>query len=305
MSGGEAARPRRVELPRLPARRPDMHKGDAGRIAIVGGSRAMTGAPSLTARGALRGGAGLVRIFTPAAAHPIVAAAEICVMTTPVDDGGAGEFSAASIDGLLAGLEWADVLAVGPGLGASDAVRDVIARLLAVNKPLVLDADGLNAAAKIEQWWKLRSAPTILTPHPGEMARLRAGVRMVESHGSDDQARRTNAVEYARKTGAVVVLKGRRTVVCEAKTSFVNATGNPGMAAGGMGDVLTGLIAALWAQGLSPFDAACLAVYAHGEAADILADTIGPFGYLAREVADALPGVLARHVDPAPAPRGG
>jgi NAD(P)H-hydrate epimerase len=291
-------------LPRLPARKAEMHKGEAGRVAIVGGSLAMTGAPSLSARGALRGGAGLVRVFTPASAHPIVAAQEICVMTTPVEDAGTGELSMDSADALLSALEWADVVVIGPGLGTSDAVRDVVARLLTINKPLVLDADGLNAAAHIEQWWKRRSAATIVTPHAGEMARLRRGVGMVESHGSDDQARRANAVEYARHTGAIVALKGRRTVVCEAKTSFVNPTGNAGMAAAGMGDVLTGLIAALWGQGMSPFDAACLAVYAHGEAGDTLVDAIGPFGYLARDVADALPGVLARHIDPSPGPRG-
>lgn len=296
-SDSDRSASRQIELPSLPARRPTAHKGDVGRIAIVAGSRDMSGAASLTARGALRGGAGLVRVFTSASAFPIVAGAEMCVMTTPLDEDAEGRVSVSATDRLPAELQWADVVALGPGLGKSDGLTQLVLQLVtSVDRPLVLDADGLNAVAGEKEWWKRRSAPLVLTPHPGEMARLRSAAGEVATHGSDDQARRLAAARFAGLTGAVVVLKGHRTVVCDANSSFVNTTGNPGMATGGMGDVLTGLIAALIGQGLKPFPAACLAVHCHGAAADLLADRIGPVGFLAREVADELPSVLAKHI---------
>lgn len=296
-SDSDRSADQQIELPRLPARLPTAHKGDAGRIAIVAGSRDMSGAACLTARGALRGGSGLVRVFTSASAFPIVAGAEMCAMTTPLDEDAAGRLSASATERLQAELQWADVVAVGPGLGKSDGLTQLVLQLVAsVEGPLVLDADGLNAVAGEKEWWKGRSAPLVVTPHPGEMARLRSGAGEVATHGSDDQARRLAAARFAGLTGAVVVLKGHRTVVCDSNSSFVNTTGNTGMATGGMGDVLTGLIAALIGQGLEPFPAACLAVHCHGAAADVLADRIGPLGFLAREVADELPSVLAKHI---------
>lgn len=289
---------RPVELPRLPGRAPTAHKGEMGRVAIVAGSREMPGAACLAVRGALRGGAGLVRVFTPQSAFPIVAAAEMCAMTTPLDEDAEGRISASATDRLLSQLGWADVVALGPGLGKSDGLTKLVLELVArVEGPLVLDADGLNAVAREKEWWSRRSAPTIVTPHPGEMARLRAGAGDVATHGSDQQARLLAAAGFARRTGMVVVLKGHRTVVCDSDSSFVNTTGNPGMATGGMGDVLTGLIAALIGQGIKPFKAACLAVHCHGAAGDALAERVGRVGYLAREAADGIPAVLALHID--------
>ena len=297
-SQSNRASDRPVELPRLPARPPTAHKGEMGRVAIVAGSREMTGAACRAARGALRGGAGLVRVFTPQSAFPIVAAAEMCAMTTPVDEDSLGRIDASATDQLLAQLRWADVVALGPGLGQSDGLTKLVLELVArVERPLVLDADGLNAIVGENEWWSRRSAPMIVTPHPGEMARLRAGAGEVSTHGSDQQARLLAAAGFAGLTGVVVVLKGHRTVVCDSDSSFVNTTGNAGMATGGMGDVLTGLIAALVGQGLEPFEAACLAVHCHGAAGDLLAERVGPVGYLASEAADAIPATLALQID--------
>ena len=286
-----------TDIPRLPPRPPEMHKGQAGHVAIIAGSRGMSGAAVLSGLGALRGGAGLVRVCTPESVQPIVAAGEPCLMTVLLPE---------TREGLLDGLEaldqtWAHALAVGPGLGQSPRLQGLLWKLVeSADVPLVIDADGLNnlageASSSDEtrrRWRGLPDRPTIITPHPGEMARLRKSCGLPELKGNDDQTRLRIAHEFASYADIVVVLKGHRTVVCTRDEAYVNTTGNSGMATGGMGDVLTGLIAALLAQGLSAFDAARLGVYCHAAAADLLARQIGPFGYLAREVADALPAVL-------------
>jgi hydroxyethylthiazole kinase-like uncharacterized protein yjeF len=286
------------ELPRLAPRPAQMHKGQAGRVVIVAGSPGMSGAAVLAGLAALRGGAGLVRVCTPASVQPIVAASEPCLMTTGLPENGRGEVDAERALGAI-GLEWADVVALGPGIGQSQGARRLVAELLtAAQQPLVIDADGLNnlaAGCAGARWWEQRSGlPTLVTPHPGEMARLRRAAGLAGELTDTDQARLQVAYEYAMLTGAVVVLKGYRTVVCGHEAAYINTTGNPGMATGGMGDVLTGLIASLAAQGLSLFDAARLGVYCHGLAADLLAKRIAPVGYLAREVADAIPAALAQ-----------
>lgn len=282
------------EVPVLPTRPPAMHKGQAGRVAIVAGSRGMSGAALLSALGALRGGAGLVRVYCPGSILPIVAAGEPCLMTVPLPEDEAGHVALPSTTVL--DLKWADVLAIGPGLGQADSVGDTVARVLAeFAGPLVVDADGLNTLApRGPSVWSARTGrPTIITPHPGEMARLRAGAGLGGMTGDDDATRLQGAHEYAAQTGLTVVLKGHRTVVCTPTDAYVNTTGNAGMATGGMGDVLTGLAAALLAQGLRVFDAARLAVHVHGLAADHCARDVGPVGYLARDVADAVPRALA------------
>ncbi|MCG3128991.1 MAG: Bifunctional NAD(P)H-hydrate repair enzyme Nnr [Phycisphaerae bacterium] len=285
------------ELPRLPARAPETHKGEVGRVAVVAGSRDMPGAAILAARGALRGGAGLVRVFAPASAHAIVAAAEPCAMVSPLAEDGAGRIAFGALPALLEGLSWADVVALGPGLGTGEEQSRVVLGVLScVQKPLVLDADGLNAVAEQPTWWSGRDAATILTPHPGEMARLRGGAGLVEIRPVDHATRVLVATEVARLTSAVTVLKGRHTVVCDGRSTYANSSGNSGMATGGMGDVLTGLIAALVGQGLGAFQAACLGVCVHGQAADLVAETSGPVGYLARDVAEALPRALRGHI---------
>lgn len=289
-----------TDLPRLPPRPPRTHKGNVGRIAIIAGSRGMSGAAVLSAVGALRSGAGLVRVYAPVGVQPIVAASEPCLMTVPLDENPAGQIAAdAALRRLRADQAWPDVLAIGPGLGQSGELGSLVVSVLEMFAgPVVIDADGLNNLAVTDlgrPWWDARSQrPTVITPHPGEMARLCAHARLKIGNDPGDDARLKTAHAFARHTGVTVVLKGHRTVVCTPHEAYVNTTGNPGMATGGMGDVLTGLITALLGQGLSSFDAARLGVHCHGAAADLLARQIAPLGYLAREVADLLPAALAQ-----------
>ena len=290
-----------TDIPRRAPRAPETHKGQAGHVAIIAGSRGMSGAAVLAGLGALRGGAGLVRVFTPASVQPIVAASEPCLMTVPLPETKSGTIGYKAAEVLMGkAYEWADAVAIGPGLGPSSVPDADIAKLVglafASAGQIVGDADALNAMPELLHKWlaECDGPPPIITPHPGEMARLRRGAELPELKGHDDDTRLRSAHEYACLARCVVVLKGHRTVVATPDEAFINTTGNPGMATGGMGDVLTGLIAALLAQGLPPFDAARLAVHTHGAAADALAKDIGPCGYLAREVATALPTMLER-----------
>jgi len=284
------------EVPGLPPRADNTHKGQVGRVVVLAGSRGMSGAACLAALGALRGGAGLVRVCTPASVQPIIAASEPCLMSVPLAEDARGRLAAAAAVEISESLKWADVAAVGPGLGQTGEIAGLVASVLTrFDGPVVLDADGLNSIATVANWWKPRAGrPTVLTPHPGEMARLRAGAGLADHPISTDEERREAAVEFSRLSGAVVVLKGHRTVVAAESVAYVNTSGNAGMATGGMGDVLTGFIAALLGQGIPPFDAARLGAYAHGVAADLCAERIGPIGYLARDVAELLPAALAQ-----------
>jgi len=288
------------DVPALPPRPATLHKGQAGHVALVAGSRGLSGAAVLCGCGALRSGAGLVRLHCPASIQAIVAGSEPSLMTIGLAEDAEGrltyEGAAARID-----LAWPTVLAVGPGLGQALALPDLVAFLLRqFPGPVVLDADGLNNAAGLgARLWESRpNLPTVVTPHPGEMARLRQAAGLPELSGRDDGVRLQIAHEYAVRTGFTVVLKGHHTVVATATEAYVNPTGNAGMATGGMGDVLTGVIAALLAQGLTAFEAARLGVYVHGLAADRCAQQIGAVGYLAREVADGIPGALAEQSRP-------
>lgn len=304
MSAAGESSPQRVSgVTRPPAREKDAHKGNSGHVAIVAGSRGMSGAAALCALGALRGGAGLVRVYCPESIQSIVAALEPSLMTVALREDGLGRAIAVTPLSAL-GAGWAHALALGPGLGAGDGVRMFVDEVVsaASDVPLVLDADGLNAAAALdaarratagESWWApRRAAPLVLTPHPGELSRLRAAAGIEAEIGRSEAQRIDAAVGFARLANAIVVLKGAGTVVTDGSRVYVNETGNPGMATGGMGDVLTGLLAALIGRGIDAFDAACLAVHVHGAAADGLVRRIGSAGYLAREVADALPAAL-------------
>lgn len=298
------------DVPSLPPRPSHIDKHAAGHVAIVAGSRGMSGAAILCGLGALRGGAGLVRVYTPESVQPLVAAAEPCLMTYALPENRSGELSfKASGAAILSTPDWANVAAIGPGLGHNVGLSELVNALFQTFPgPLVLDADALNVAATAgwsAEWWRNRQAadspmsapavkpPVVLTPHVGEMQRLRRALKLSDLELTHDDARLLSACEVARATATIVVLKGHRTVVASAAAAYVNPTGNAGMAAGGMGDVLTGLIAALIAQGMPAFDAARLAVYVHGQAGDRLARQIGPIGFLARELADAIPAALA------------
>lgn len=290
-----------TSVPARPGREPAAHKGVAGRIAIIAGGEGMSGAAVLCGRGALRGGAGLVRVFAHEASQPIVAQAEPCVMTGCWPDTDLEEVHCDLYDPFREQLAWADVLAVGPGLGTTTAARNLLgATLSRWSKPVVIDADALNLLSQRDggpALWRgeriqLRG-PAIITPHPGEMRRLLEAAELPLDFDDSDEQRIAVATQYARLDAhLIVVLKGRRTVVADAGRVFVNESGNSGMASGGMGDVLTGLVAALIGQGMTPFEAACRGVWQHGAAADRLATEIGPVGFLASDVAEWLPRVL-------------
>ncbi len=270
-------------------RRADTHKGDYGRVLVLGGSIGLTGAPVLSALGALRAGAGLVTVGVPEAIYFIVASKLTEAMVHPLPESPSGTLSVISIPKLLSLAAKADVLAVGPGLSQEPPARAFAHRLLsAVNLPIVLDADGLNAFSGKDRakLWK-HQAPLVLTPHPGEMARL-----IGESIGTIQRNRKKIASQVAKEMKAVVVLKGHQTVIASPTSVAVNNTGNPGMASGGVGDVLTGIIAALIGQGLDPFAAAKTGVTVHGLAGDLAAHRVGQVGLIASDLLDSLPDAL-------------
>lgn len=255
----------------LPRRAPDAHKGSAGHALLVAGSPGKSGAAILAARAAVRAGAGLVTVAVPEPILPSVDLGSLESMTLALPAGPEGELGAGAADAVLAAAAGKSALALGPGLGRSTAAEGEIRRIaLQVDLPLVLDADGLNAFAGAAGDLRARRAPAILTPHPGELGRL-LGISSAEV-----QADRLAAARRAsEKTGAVVVLKGHRTLIASEAGVWINPTGNPGMASGGSGDVLSGLLSALLAQGLEPLDAARLGVYLHGLAGDLAVERQG------------------------------
>src|SRR5581483_779070 len=243
------------DLPRLPRRARDGHKGTYGKVLVVAGSRTMSGAAVLCGGGALRGGAGLVQVACPAGIQPVVAAGNPCYTTFPIRQHADGAFSEGAADDVVELGRAATVLAVGPGLGRSPDVAALVRELLTElpQLPAVIDADGLNVLAPFADEFRGRPAPLVLTPHPGEFARLTG-----RSAPETPRERQEQAAAFAARFGVVVVLKGAGTVVTDGERAFVNPTGNPGMATGGAGDVLTGLVAALIGQRLPAFDAAVL-----------------------------------------------
>lgn len=280
----------------LPPRRPDSHKGTYGHVLVVAGAPGRSGAAVMTARGAVRGGAGLVTAAVPEPLLATVDGGSLESMTVPLAAGPEGEVAAAAVETLLAVARDKDVVALGPGLGqgegTAEAIRDAVLRL---PLPLVLDADGCNAFAGRLGALAERSAATVLTPHPGELGRL-LGVG-----GNEVQADRVAAVRRAaRESGAVVVLKGFQTLIAaptgddRPATVSVCPLGNPGMATGGSGDVLTGLVAALLAQlGAAP-SAARLGVYLHALAGDLAAAEVGEVPLAAGDLLAALPVAFRR-----------
>lgn len=270
--------------PQIPKRARDAHKGVFGRVLILAGSPRMTGAALLCGGGALKAGAGLVTLGIPARIHPWIATRVTCEMTLPLADTAGGAFSWKAAEAALEFLAGADAFALGPGLGTDadtrDFVRDVTRRAPC---PGVVDADGLNTLTGQLEALRQAPAPRILTPHPGECARL-LGTTIEEVQADRPGAAR----RLARETGAVVALKGRGTVVDDGARVFVNDTGNPGMASGGTGDVLTGVAAGLLAGGMAPFDAAALAVRIHGRAGDLAARRVGEVSLTAADLLQSL-----------------
>jgi len=269
----------------LPRRAADAHKGTAGHVLVVAGSRGKSGAAILATRAVARGGAGLVTLATPASINAVCAGAVHEAMTEawPERDGGLG----CDPDRLAAAVAGKSAVVAGPGLGSARSIRDVVLWLLRYSDaPLVLDADALNALARNPSPLRRARAPVVLTPHPGEMGRL-AGLSTAEVQADRVAVARAFATEH----GCVLVLKGARTVVASGAFVWINPTGNPGMASGGMGDALAGLIGALLAQGLQASEAARLGVYLHGLAGDRVARR-GAVGMIASDLIDELPAAM-------------
>jgi len=248
----------------------------------------MSGAPALAGLAALRSGAGLVQIACPATIQPIVAGLVPCATTVGLASTAKGQLSSTKVLADIArAIASQDVIAIGPGLGQSNGLRKIVTGVLkaAKGRPTVVDADGLNALAATKQWWRHASGAIVLTPHPGEVKRLLAGAQLRVR--SEDRVKAAEAL--AKRTGAIVVLKGASTLVCDGSRVFTNTTGNPGMATGGAGDVLTGVIAALLGQGLASFEAAQLGVFVHGRAGDWAAKRQGQVSLIATDLIDGLP----------------
>ncbi len=267
----------------IPKRKSDAYKGECGRVFILAGSKGMTGAAALSALGALRIGAGLVTVGTAESEREILAVKLTEAMTRgfSMSGGGIGLLDKDEIRNIA---DNSDVFVVGPGMGRDYQTAELIKYLAEnVKTPMVIDADGLNAIAGNIDILKRRQGQTVLTPHEGEMALLCG--RSVEEIRAN---RREAAEKYSKEWGVVVVLKGKNTVISE-KEAFVNPTGNAGMATGGSGDVLSGVIGGLIAQGLTPYDGAVLGTYIHGLAGDIAKKEKGEMGLIASDIAENLP----------------
>ena len=254
----------------LPVRRRESHKGDYGRILLLCGSEGLTGAARLAAKGALRTGSGLVYLGVPEKIYPIIAAGAGSEIVFPLPCDEEGRLCMASLPAITARLENMDAVLLGPGLGRSEELtRLVQAVLLRCRAPLVLDADGINAVAGHIDVLRGCACPVVLTPHDGEFLRL----------GGDPQADDR-------------LLKGSRTVITDGLNTYVNHTGNPGLATGGSGDVLAGMIVSLLGQHIMPLEAAAAAVWLHGAAADLAARELGEYGMVPEDLLLRIPRLL-------------
>jgi NAD(P)H-hydrate epimerase len=270
----------------LPPRAPSTHKGDVGHLFLLSGSVGLSGAAALCTMGALRVGAGLVTLGIPKSLHGPMVEKLTEAMLKVLPETKEGSLSLRGLPEIVTTIEKTDVVAIGPGLSQQQQTKELVRQLLPnIIKPLVVDADGLNALSEEVDILRKRHLPSILTPHPGEMGRL---ARL--SPGDIQRDRERVAKEFAKKYNVIVVLKGHGTVVASFDGSvYVNETGNPGMASGGFGDVLTGMIAGLLGQRLSLFDAAQLGVYLHGLAGDLAAKERGQVGLIASDLVDRIP----------------
>ncbi len=274
-----------------PARPPDAHKGQCGRVLVVAGSPGLTGAAALAARSALRSGAGVVTLGVAAGLNLIMEIKLTEVMTIPLPEGPPGHVSEEALGPVLEALEGFDALAVGPGLAREAGTARLVEGLLArAEVPVVLDADGINCLEGQGDRLAGRKAPLVITPHPGELSRL-TGLSTREIQEDRIGAAARAAAEY----GCVVALKGAHTVVADAGGRIgINTSGHPGMATAGSGDVLTGCVATFLAQGVEAFTAACCGVYLHGKAGELAAHLTGEVGMVAGDILSHLPLARAR-----------
>lgn len=275
----------------LTQRNASTHKGRSGHVAVLSGSLGKTGAATLICEGAAHVGAGLVTLFIPASLNPIVEVKLTEAMTYPIAETDEHTPAQAALPNILSFLQGKQALAMGPGISLHADTRELVkSLLLKAACPMVLDADALTALADHRELFEETSQPLVLTPHPGEMARL--------IHGTTQEVQDNRldvAAEFSRKYGVNLVLKGHRTVIAAPDGRLaVNGSGNPAMASGGMGDTLTGMIAGFLAQGLEPFRAACLGVFVHGAAADRCIARVASRGLLASQILNEIPAVIGR-----------
>lgn len=267
----------------LPDRKCDGHKGDYGRILLLCGSRGYTGAAALAAMGALRSGAGLVYLGVPECIYGIEAVKLTEPIVFPLPDEN-GMYALCAVEKVLARLSGMDAVLIGPGMGQSEGTLAVTQAVLRnYGGTVVLDADGINVLSGHTDILRGRKAPTVLTPHMGEFRRL---------YNDTSPDRMKQACDLANDLGATVLLKGHHTVITDGATVYVNPTGNPGMAVGGSGDVLAGIIVSLIGQGLGPMDAAACGAWLHGAAGDICAEQLGQYGMLPTDMLQVLPRLM-------------
>ena len=267
----------------LPDRDDFAHKGDFGKILLLCGSRGYTGAAALAAMGALRSGAGLVFLGVPESIYAIEAVKLTESIVFPLPDEN-GMLSGAAVPQILERLPRMDAVLIGPGLGQSAGTLAAVKAVLeGFDGPVVVDADGINILAAHKDILRGRAASTILTPHDGEFARLGGVI------GNDRAAAAEN---MARQLGCIMLLKGHETVITDGVETYINHTGNPGMAVGGSGDVLAGILVSLLGQGIAPLDAAACGAWLHGAAGDLCAARMGQYGMLPGDMVSALPRLL-------------
>lgn len=272
----------------LPQRSPSGNKATFGKVLIVAGSRGMSGAARLAAMAAARTGAGLVYLGFPETMADVFDSSLLETVKRPLADTGDGHLAEGAADEILKMADEVKLLAIGPGLGTHPETVELVKRLFAEwRKPMIVDADGINAIATEPKLLEGKKPPLILTPHPGELARL------IEGEAKKiDRKRLDVAEEYAKKWSAVLVLKGAPTIIGCPSETWINSTGNSGLASGGTGDVLTGIIAGLVAQGLALAPAARLGVWLHGAAADIAIEELGEHSLVAGDLLDYLPDAM-------------
>ena len=266
-----------------PPRKQNTHKGDYGRILILAGAEGYTGAPALAAKAALRSGAGLIFLGVPRCVYPILAAKLDAPMVFPLADEG-GKLSLSSLPAILEKLSNADACLIGPGLGRSEKLDELVCEVIHHCRcPLILDADGINAVAGHMDVLRGAKCPVVLTPHEGEFRRLTQ---------RSETDRVLGAQHLATETGCVVLRKGHETVITDGMETYVNRTGNAGMATGGSGDVLAGILAALAGQKIPLLQAAATAAWLHGTAGDLAAAQLGQYGMEPLDLLDQLPRLL-------------
>lgn len=265
----------------LPDRLPETHKSNYGRILLLCGSRGYTGAAALAAMGALRVGAGLVYLGVPDCIYEIEATKLLEPVIIPLPDKD-GMLSVEALPIIEQKLSHLDAVLIGPGLGVSDDTQKIVIWILQnFHGPVIVDADGINVLSGHIDVLRERAYPTVLTPHEGEFKRLT---------GIDCEIRVPSAIQAAKDTSSIMVLKGHDTVITDGQTIYINPTGNPGMAVGGSGDVLAGIITGLVGQGIEPLKAAAAGAWIHGAAGDLCAKELGQYSMLPSDML----GVISR-----------